>query len=76
MDYLDPAMGSRAVSFDESAGRLQAKLNEFSTISNVVVTKENYPGDDLGGWGGLAVSDGTVGGYIWKVCDHPHIYRR
>eukprot|EP01084_Bolivina_argentea_P089271 161106_1 len=60
-------MGSRAVSFDETARRLEAKLNQMSTISNVIVIRENYPGDEMGGWGGLAVSDGTVGGYVWKV---------
>ncbi len=45
VDYLDPVMGSRAVSFDETARRLEAKLNEMSTISNVIVIRENYPGD-------------------------------
>ncbi len=67
VDYLDPVMGSRPVSFDETSRRLEAKLNEMSTISNVMVIRENYPGDEMGGWGGVAVLDSTAGGYVWKV---------
>lgn len=66
LDYNDPG-GSREVRFDEDVDRMQRKLEEMSTISDVFVELEEYPAADGGGWGGVPVDDGTPGGYVWKV---------
>ena len=66
LDYNDPG-GSREVRFDEDVDRMRRKLEEMSTISDVFVEREEYPAADGGGWGGVAVDDGTPGGYVWKV---------
>lgn len=66
LDYNDPG-GSREVRFDEDVDRMRRKLEEMSTISDVFVEREEYPAADGGGWGGIAVDDGTPGGYVWKV---------
>lgn len=66
LDYND-AGGSREVRFDEDVNRMQRKLEEMSTISDVYVDREEYPSAESGGWGGVAVDDETVGGYVWKI---------
>lgn len=66
LDYND-AGGSRKVRFDEDVNRMRRKLEEMSTISDVYVDLEEYPSAGEGGWGGAAVDDGTLGGYVWKV---------
>lgn len=46
---------------------MKRKLEEMTTISSVHVDLEPYPSSSSGGWGGIAVHDGTEGGYVWKV---------
>ncbi|KAL7440180.1 hypothetical protein ACHAXH_004154 [Discostella pseudostelligera] len=59
--------GFRAFSFDETPQRMKRKLEEMSTIGSVFVTRNCYPSCSKGGWGGLAVAPGTLGGYEWKI---------
>ena len=59
--------GARAFSFDESPERMQRKLEEMSTIGRTFVTRDCYPDCTSGGWGGNAISPGTIGGYQWKI---------
>lgn len=53
--------------FDEEPERMRRKLEEMTTISSVHVDLDSYPSNSTGGWGGVAVDDGTPGGYTWKV---------
>lgn len=53
--------------FDEEPERMRRKLEEMTTISSVHVDLDPYPSNSSGGWGGVAVDDGTPGGYTWKV---------
>jgi hypothetical protein len=66
VDYESPG-GPRTVSFQETASRLELKLDEMTTIADVNVNREMYPSSSTGGWGEQFVADGTRGGYIWKV---------
>ena len=67
LDYQSSG-GPRTFSFDESPQRMQRKLEEMSTIGSVFVTKDCFPEScSLGGWGGMAVVPGTVGGYEWNI---------
>ena len=69
IDFFSPD-GARKVSFDETAERMKAKLEEMSTIGAVHVTREEYPSSVSGGggWGWAPVAvDGTPGGYKWTV---------
>jgi len=66
VDLHDPA-GPRNVSFDESAARLQVKLQELTTVGKVFVERFFYPNARSGGWGGIPVTPGAIGGYEWRI---------
>ncbi|KAG5186908.1 hypothetical protein JKP88DRAFT_308701, partial [Tribonema minus] len=68
VDYGDPN-GARTFAFDESADRFRLKLEEMTTISRVQVVRQQYPlaGQGHGGWGGVHVDPGSLGGYVWQV---------
>jgi len=66
VDLHDP-FGPRNVSFDESAIRLQSKLQELTTVGKVFVERFFYPNVRSGGWGGVPVTPGAVGGFEWRV---------
>eukprot|EP00970_Alexandrium_tamarense_P009994 scaffold1976_cov187-Alexandrium_tamarense.AAC.23 len=57
----------RSFAFDESPERMLRKLEEMNTIGRVFVTRDCYPSCSSGGWGGNAVSPGSIGGYQWKI---------
>jgi hypothetical protein len=66
VDYVSPG-GPRSVSFQETAARLENKLDEMTTIADVSVIREMYPSATSGGWGESRANDGDEGGYVWKV---------
>ncbi|CAM9750091.1 unnamed protein product, partial [Phaeothamnion confervicola] len=66
VDHEDPD-GPRTARFNEPAARLERKLEEMSTVDDVRVEQREYPRDSAGGWGSVAVADGTAGGYMWEV---------
>eukprot|EP00937_MAST-01D_sp_MAST-1D-sp2_P001211 g1211.t1 len=51
---------SCTASFEETARRLELKLDELTSIGDVNVARSMYPSDKEGGWGAVAVdTDGT-----------------
>lgn len=66
VDLHDPN-GPRTIHFNETADRLAHKLNEMDTVGYVYVERYYYPSSTSGGWGGVQVSDGTYGGYEWRI---------
>ncbi|EQC27008.1 hypothetical protein SDRG_15222 [Saprolegnia diclina VS20] len=75
IDYHS-TFGPRAISYLETADRLERKLNEMNTLGRVRVTQFAIPSVGLGclttgcagGWDDVAVAnDGTRGGYRWRV---------
>eukprot|EP00984_Skeletonema_dohrnii_P023836 scaffold12938_cov128-Skeletonema_dohrnii-CCMP3373.AAC.1 len=59
--------GPRSFSYDETPTRMLRKLEEMSTIGSVHVSKDCFPSCETGGWGGSAVTPGTIGGYKWTI---------
>lgn len=66
LDYASLG-GPRSFSYDETPARMLRKLEEMSTIGSVYVSKDCFPSCDSGGWGGSAVTPGTIGGYKWTI---------
>jgi hypothetical protein len=60
-------MGTRTVYYDDTPENLEAKLNEYTNIGHVKVTKIEYPSTSSGGWGDVRVSDGTKGGFEFRL---------
>eukprot|EP00937_MAST-01D_sp_MAST-1D-sp2_P008134 g8134.t1 len=58
---------ARTMSFEETAPRMELKIDEMETVADVSISREEYPTASSGGWGEAAVTDGTTGGYVWKV---------
>ena len=46
---------------------MERKLEEFVTIGEVTVSRSLFPSASGGGWGSVAVDDGTPGGYEWQI---------
>jgi hypothetical protein len=67
VDFSQSPLNARTVSFQETAARMELKLDEMETVADVSVSREEYPSSTTGGWGAQQVADGTVGGYVWKV---------
>ena len=66
IDLGDPN-GPRTLRFQEPAWTLKRKLEEMTTVGSVYVERTMYPNSTSGGWGELQVTDGSIGGYEWKV---------
>jgi len=67
VDLNHDPLGPRQVWYNEDASRLERRLNELTTIGAVHVDMYQYPNTTTGGWGGVAVADGTEGGYEWRI---------
>jgi len=59
--------GPRLVEFNEPPIKLKRKLQQFTTIENVLVTQSQYPSSKTGGWGAVKVDDGALGGLEFQV---------
>jgi hypothetical protein len=64
---MNSPLGPRTVSFEETADRMEKKLEEMTTIGNVEVRRYMYPSSTSGGWGKQQSSDDTYGGYEWRI---------
>ena len=67
VDLNDPN-GPRTVEMLAPPARLKRVLESFTTVGTVYVERFQYPSSTSGGWNGYKVlTDGTLGGYEWRV---------
>ena len=65
IDFESPT-GPRRLKYNETADRMEKKLEEMLTIGTVHVERHEYPSSSSGGWGDRA-TDTTFGGLEWRV---------
>ena len=67
LQFENSAAGPVVIKVDDSAHAVRTKLEQLTTIGKVWVTRYEYPTSSSGGWGAVAVPDGTRGGYAWQI---------
>ena len=67
LQFENSAAGPVVIKVDDSAHAVRTKLEQLTTIGKVWVTRYEYPTSSSGGWGAVAVPDGTRGGYGWQI---------
>jgi hypothetical protein len=63
----DSVTGPVVVKVDDTPHAVRTKIEQLTSVNKVWVTRYEYPSSSTGGWGAVAQTDGTLGGYAWKI---------